>query len=131
MSSIELLDRTRRIRTLLHDNEKNKVSFDEICSLMCSIVPSSVCVISAKGKVLGRDARAMYPDAFGRKKGAFIDDSLNERLLRVLSTRENVRLDTSFSTTAAEAEGMLDEERFVEMVRAFGADRILFGTDGL
>ena len=26
-------------------------------------------------------------------------------------------------------DGMLSEDRFVEMVRAFGADRILFGTD--
>ncbi len=42
---------------------------------------------------------------------------------------ENVRLDTSFSTTAAEVDGMLTEDRFVEMVHAFGADRILFGTD--
>ena len=42
---------------------------------------------------------------------------------------ENVRIDTSFSTTAVGIEGMLDEERFVEMVRAFGAERVLFGTD--
>ncbi len=42
---------------------------------------------------------------------------------------ENVRLDTSFSTTAAEVDGMLTEEKFEEMVRAFGADRILFGSD--
>ncbi|MEE3467541.1 MAG: amidohydrolase family protein [Eubacterium sp.] len=42
---------------------------------------------------------------------------------------EDVRLDTSFSTPAAELPDMLDEERFIEMVRAFGADRILFGSD--
>ncbi len=42
---------------------------------------------------------------------------------------EDVRLDTSFSTGATEVDGMLSEDRFVEMVRAFGADRILFGTD--
>ena len=116
MSSIELLDRTRKIRALLHDTEDNKLSFDEICSLMGRIVPSSVCVISAKGKVLGRDERAMYPDAFGRKKGAFIDDSINERLLRVLSTRENVRLDT----LGIDDDGVFETEALITPVEMSG-----------
>lgn len=51
-----------------------------------------------------------------------------DEVMDVLS-EDNVRLDTSFSTTAAEVDGMLDEDRFVEMVRRFGADRILFGSD--
>ena len=93
MSNIELLDRTRRIRSLLHENVENKVSFDDICVLMGSIVPSSVCVLSSKGKLLGKDSHAMYPVAFSVKKGEFIDDTINARLLRVLSTRENVRPD--------------------------------------
>lgn len=42
---------------------------------------------------------------------------------------ERVMIDTSFSTTAVDLEGMLDEDRFIEMVRAFGADKVLFGTD--
>lgn len=116
MSSIELLDRTRKIRALLHDNEENKVSFDDICVLMGSIVPSSVCVISARGKVLGRDERAMYPDAFGRKKGSFIDDSINDRLLRVLSTRENVRLDT----LGIDDKGVLETEALIAPVEMGG-----------
>ncbi|MBQ7584015.1 MAG: HTH domain-containing protein [Lachnospiraceae bacterium] len=116
MSSIELLDRTRKIRSLLHDNEENKVSFDDICVLMGSIVPSSVCVISAKGKVLGRDERAMYPDAFSRKKGSFIDDSINDRLLRVLSTRENVRLDT----LGIDDTGVLETEALIAPVEMGG-----------
>ena len=50
-----------------------------------------------------------------------------------------VYLDTSFSTGKIcplpdgywqeEELGMMDEEQFMEMVRAFGAERILFGTD--
>ena len=51
-----------------------------------------------------------------------------DEVMDVLS-EDNVRLDTSFSTTAAEVDGMLDEDRFMEMVRRFGADRILFGSD--
>ena len=42
---------------------------------------------------------------------------------------EDIRMDTSFSTTVLDLPGMLDEDRFVELVRAFGADRVLFGTD--
>ncbi|MCR5773815.1 MAG: GTP-sensing pleiotropic transcriptional regulator CodY [Lachnospiraceae bacterium] len=94
MSSIELLDRTRRIRALLHDSEESKISFDDICRLMGSIVHSSVCLLSVKGKILGKDDHAIYPGMFSAGKGAFIDESVNDRLLRVLSTRENVRLDT-------------------------------------
>lgn len=51
-----------------------------------------------------------------------------DEAVRVLAG-ENVYIDTSFSTTAVDVDGMLDEEKFVEMVRAFGADRVLFGTD--
>jgi len=42
---------------------------------------------------------------------------------------EDVRIDTSFSTTAVDLPDMLGEEKFVEMVRSFGADRVLFGSD--
>ncbi len=42
---------------------------------------------------------------------------------------ENVRIDTSFSTGAVDLDGMLNEEKFASMVRAFGADRVLFGSD--
>jgi transcriptional pleiotropic repressor len=83
---------------------------------MGSIVPSSVCVISAKGKILGRDGRAMYPEAFGKKKGAFIDESINERLLRVLSTRENVRLDT----LGIDDRGVLETEALIAPVEMGG-----------
>ncbi len=41
----------------------------------------------------------------------------------------DIFLDTSFSTEAVEPDGMLDEQKFTEMVRAFGAERILFGSD--
>ncbi|MBO4395121.1 MAG: amidohydrolase family protein [Eubacterium sp.] len=42
---------------------------------------------------------------------------------------EKVHIDTSFSTTVVGVDGMLDEEKFVKMVRAFGAEKVLFGTD--
>ncbi|MCR5410991.1 MAG: GTP-sensing pleiotropic transcriptional regulator CodY [Lachnospiraceae bacterium] len=112
MSSIELLDRTRRIRSLLHENEDNKVSFDELCVLMGSILHCSVCLLSAKGKVLGHDSRAIYPNAFAVARGSFIDEDINARLLRVLSTRENVRLDS----LGVDDRGVLETEALIAPV---------------
>ncbi|MCR4604704.1 MAG: amidohydrolase family protein [Eubacterium sp.] len=41
----------------------------------------------------------------------------------------DIFLDTSFSTEAVNLEGMLNEEKFKEMVKTFGAERVLFGSD--
>ncbi len=97
LSSIELLDRTRKINKLLHNNNKSKVVFNDICSVMKDIVTSNILVISRKGKVLGTD---IYHGAdeisglLGYNVGTFIDGTLNERLLGILSTKENVNLET-------------------------------------
>ena len=53
MSSIQLLDKTRKIGELLHNNNSSKVVFNDICKVMKEILSSNVVVISKKGKVLG------------------------------------------------------------------------------
>ncbi|MDE7404197.1 MAG: GTP-sensing pleiotropic transcriptional regulator CodY, partial [Lachnospiraceae bacterium] len=53
MSSVQLLDKTRKIGKLLHNNNSSKVVFNDICSVLCEILSSNVLVISRKGKVLG------------------------------------------------------------------------------
>ena len=53
MSSVQLLDKTRKIGKLLHNNNSSKVVFNDICKVMRDIVNSNVLVISKKGKVLG------------------------------------------------------------------------------
>ena len=78
MSSVQLLDKTRKIGKLLHNNNSSKVVFSDICKVMREILNSNVLVISRKGKVLG----------VGKS------DGINERLLGVLSTKENVNLET-------------------------------------
>ena len=97
MSSVQLLDKTRKIGKLLHNNNSSKVIFNDICSVMHDILDSNVLVISKKGKVLGvgesegiETLREMIKDEVGN----FIDPLLNERLLAVLSTKENVNLST-------------------------------------
>ena len=53
MSSVQLLDKTRKINKLLHNNSSQKVVFNDICKVMSDILVSNVLVISRKGKVLG------------------------------------------------------------------------------
>ena len=97
MSSVQLLDKTRKIGKLLHNNNSSKVVFNDICSVLCEILASNVLVISKKGKVLGvGDARGVdsITELIVEQVGGFIDAMLNERLLAVLSTKENVNLET-------------------------------------
>ena len=95
--SVQLLDKTRKINKLLHNNSSSKVIFNDICKVMTEILNSNVLVISKKGKVLGIsrcDDVKYITELLTGKVGCFIDRMLNERLLNVLSTKENVNLET-------------------------------------
>lgn len=97
MSSVQLLDKTRKIGKLLHNNNSSKVVFNDICSVLCEILLSNVLVISKKGKVLGVGNASgvdSITELVAGKVGGFIDPMLNERLLAILSTKENVNLET-------------------------------------
>lgn len=97
MSSVQLLDKTRKIGKLLHNNNSSKVVFNDICKVMREIVGSNVLVISRKGKVLGvgkLDSIEPITELLDENVGGFIDPMLNERLLGILSTKENVNLQT-------------------------------------
>lgn len=97
MSSVQLLDKTRKIGKLLHNNNSSKVVFNDICSVLCDILDSNVLVISRKGKVLGVGGCKgvdSITELIVDQVGGFIDGMLNERLLSVLSTKENVNLET-------------------------------------
>ena len=97
MSSIQLLDKTRKIGELLHNNNSSKVVFSDICKVMKEILGSNVIVISRKGKVLGLHYASdedPIREKLCNKVGDFIDIQLNDRMLAVLSTKENVNLAT-------------------------------------
>lgn len=97
MSSVQLLDKTRKIGKLLHNNNSSKVVFNDICKVMKDILNSNILVISKKGKVLGvGNSAGIEPieELIQNNVGGFIDGMLNERLLAVLSTKENVNLAT-------------------------------------
>ena len=95
--SVKLLDKTRKINKLLHNNNSSKVVFNDICEVLTEILDSNVLVISKKGKVLGIslcDGVEEIKELIKDEVGGFIDALLNERLLGVLSTKENVNLET-------------------------------------
>ena len=97
MSSVQLLDKTRKIGKLLHNNNSSKVVFNDICKVMREILCSNILVISKKGKVLGvgkYEGIDQIAELISENVGGFIDNMLNERLLAVLSTKENVNLTT-------------------------------------
>lgn len=95
--SVQLLDKTRKINKLLHNNSSSKVVFNDICKVLSEILLSNVLVISRKGKVLGisryEGVEEIHELIVGQV-GSLIDPLLNERLLGVLSTKENVNLIT-------------------------------------
>ncbi|MBR1758782.1 MAG: GTP-sensing pleiotropic transcriptional regulator CodY [Lachnospiraceae bacterium] len=96
--SVQLLDKTRKINKLLHNNRTQKVVFNDICQVLGEVLDSNVFVISRKGKVLGYAANEIVPELgtnlICTEVGEHVDDMLNERFLSVLSTKENVNLMT-------------------------------------
>ncbi|WP_461811444.1 GTP-sensing pleiotropic transcriptional regulator CodY [Faecalimonas sp.] len=95
--SVQLLDKTRKINKLLHNNNSSKVVFNDICEVLTEILDSTVLVISKKGKVLGVgecDEVMPITELVQEEVGSYIDSLLNDRLLNILSTKENVNLQT-------------------------------------
>ena len=95
--SVQLLDKTRKINKLLHNNNSQKVVFNDICEVLSEILEANSLVISKKGKVLGvgtHNGTSEITELIADKVGGFIDEMLNERLLSILSTKENVNLAT-------------------------------------
>ena len=94
---VQLLDKTRKINKLLHNNSSSKVVFNDICQVLTDVLDSDILVISKKGKVLGSSVCKSVDELHELiidQVGGYIDADLNERLLGILSTKENVNLET-------------------------------------
>ena len=94
--SVILLDKIRRINNLLHvKSNAEKVVFSDICKVLGEILHADVFVYSRKGKTLGIALREDMPFLSSLLRcniGEMIDAQLNERLLNILSTKENISL---------------------------------------
>ena len=114
--SVQLLDKTRKINKLLHNNNSHKVVFNDICKVLSEILLSNILVISKKGKVLGVSICSgvdEIEELIEDQVGGYVDKMLNERLLSVLSTKENVNL-----ATLGFAEENAEETRKVQIVKS-------------
>ena len=80
MSSVKLLDDTRKINQILHRKNSGKVAFNDICEVMRSVLDSNVLVISKKGKILGTGYSSEFDPMRGKGKvSQIINRDLNER----------------------------------------------------
>lgn len=121
---VQLLDKTRKINKLLHNNSSYKVVFNDVCNVLSEVLMSNVLVISRKGKVLGVKNRKdilEITELIQGKVGGYIDGMLNERFLNVLSTKENVNL----ATMGFDFEGMSDVQAMITPIDIAGKR---FGT---
>lgn len=95
MSSVQLLDKTRKINKLLHNNSSQKIDFNELSKVLSDVLTSNVLIISKSGRIPGAGYKpdidviveTVYEQNDGRVGALF-----NERILNVLSTKENVNL---------------------------------------
>ena len=97
--SVQLLDKTRKINKLLHNNSSSKVVFNDICDVLTGVLESDILVISKKGMKSGYGGGLCHgvdeiKELIVDEVGGYIDPALNERLLGILSTKENVNLET-------------------------------------
>lgn len=93
--SLELLDKTRKINQLLNRQESDKIDFNDFCRVLSQEMDVNVLLISRKGKVLGLKKKkdiCVIPQFQNLTRGDYIDDSVLERILNILSTKENVNL---------------------------------------
>ena len=97
MSSVQLLDDTRKINAILHKKNSGKVVFNDICEAMRQVLKSNVYVLSKKGKVLGTGIDGDFEpikELGDIRVGKLADAKFNQRLSDILSTKENVNLET-------------------------------------
>ena len=110
--SVQLLDKTRKINKLLHNSSSSKVVFNDICQVLMDTLSSNILVLSKKGKVLGislcpgvKEITELIED----NVGGHVDELLNERFLGVLSTKENVNLQTlGFEHVDSSCQGIIN-----------------------
>ena len=82
--SVQLLDKTRKINKLLHNNNSSKVVFNDICTVLTEILNSNVLVVRIKKGKFWESSKSVHVDAIDEliveTVGEHIDEMLNERL---------------------------------------------------
>lgn len=95
--SVQLLDKTRKINKLLQNTGTSRVIFTDICQVLGDILTSNTLILSQKGKLLAEYENKDIPlieELLPKGMGDLMDDQLRERILNILSTKENINLET-------------------------------------
>lgn len=117
--SLELLDKTRKIQYILNEQSSDKIDFTEFCHILSHALHAAVLLISLKGKVLGLrelEEVPVIPDLQNLDHGSYLDPSLQERFLNVLSTQENANL----MTLGFQSDGLEQYQSMIVPVRMSG-----------
>ncbi|MCT4613049.1 MAG: GTP-sensing pleiotropic transcriptional regulator CodY [Clostridia bacterium] len=91
-----LLERMRKIHSLLQINGTEPVVFDDMCNLLGRLLRVNVMVISKKGEILGLSLSETDESLFAESdmfKGDFVDERFNKLLLSELTTSENMEIE--------------------------------------
>ena len=120
--NVELLDKTRKLTKMIHNETSDKSRYSDICHVLSDILGSEVVLLNADGQILAKSLseQAETLREFTDTDDGRIDSSLNERLLGILSTKENVNLETlgieGGSNQAMIAPVIISGERLATMV---------------
>lgn len=95
--SVILLDKTRKINKLLQKFSTQRLVFNDICEVMSDVLESNIVILSQRGKILGAGIKKDIPliqEYFDYEIGNFLNEQFHERVLGILSTKENVNFET-------------------------------------
>lgn len=93
--SVQLLDKIRRINKLLQTAEEQRVNFKDICQIMGDVLESNILILSKKGKILAShisDDMEPIEELLLTDEKLMVNQLLNNRLLNILSTKENINM---------------------------------------
>lgn len=103
MSSVQLLDKTRKIGRMLHNIGAEEDVLSSLCAVMGELLCSNVLLTNSDGIALGIEsgyAPVLSGGMLAKEPGQSVAGALHDRFLSTLSTKENVNLMTlGFSVT--------------------------------
>ena len=80
---------------MLNKQESDKIDFTDFCKELSDTLSVNVILASRKGKILGmreKPSIPAIPDLGGLEYGGYLERSLRDRFMNILSTKENVNL---------------------------------------
>ena len=87
MSSVQLLDKTRKINKFLHNNSSQMTDYNELGRVLSDVLASNVLIISKSGRILGAGHKPdidIIRETVYEQSDETVEALFNERILNVL-----------------------------------------------